>query len=76
MVFHSSIAANVSSLWCTTSTGDSATTFSWLSVTTIAISMMRSVSGSSPVISMSSQMRCLGSCGIMLVSNEDAGIFL
>src|SRR5712692_2748466 len=52
--------------WCTTETGASETVFSCGSVTTIAISMIRSLSGSSPVISMSSQRRLFWSCAMPL----------
>src|SRR5512135_653844 len=65
LVFHLSMASITASLWCTTSTGDSATVSSLLSVTTTAISMMRSVSGLRPVISMSSQIKLFGSCAII-----------
>src|SRR5262245_31554542 len=47
-----------------TSTGPVASTLSCGSVTSIAISMTRSASGCSPVISMSIQMRLLGSPGM------------
>src|SRR5213596_495856 len=50
--------------WCTTRTGASDSAFSCESVTTTAISMMRSLSGSSPVISMSNQTRLFWSCAI------------
>src|SRR5574343_783879 len=56
-LFHASMASRTSSLWCTAITGPSTRTVIWGSVTTTAISMMRSVAGSSPVISMSSQTR-------------------
>src|SRR5258706_568688 len=52
--------------WCTTKTGASETVFNCESVTTIAISMIRSLSGSSPVISMSSQRRLFWSCAMPL----------
>src|SRR6516162_8821815 len=51
--------ASVTSSWWTTSTGASASVVSTLSVTTMATSMMRSVSGLRPVISMSIQIRLL-----------------
>ena len=61
-VFHSSMRARTSSLWCTAMTGPSASTLSWLSVTMVAISMMTSLSGSRPVISVSIQIRFCGFC--------------
>src|SRR5881409_3724105 len=51
---------------CTTRTGASDSAFSCESVTTTAISMMRSLSGSSPVISMSNQTRLFWSCAMPL----------
>src|SRR6266700_1512300 len=66
LLFHSSIAASTSSGWRTTRTGASARAFNWESVTTIATSMMRSLSGSRPVISMSSQIRLFWSCAMPL----------
>src|SRR5713101_2655265 len=66
LLFHSSIAASTSSGWRTTRTGASARVFSCESVTTIATSMMRSLSGSRPVISMSSQIRLFWSCAMPL----------
>ncbi|CFN75716.1 Uncharacterised protein [Bordetella pertussis] len=56
-LFQLSMASSRLSGWCTTSTGPSATTVRSASVTTTATSMMRSFSGSSPVISISSQTR-------------------
>src|SRR5471032_870905 len=56
-LFHASIFSSVSSLWWMANTGPSASTFRCMSVTTTATSMMRSVSGSRPVISMSTQTR-------------------
>src|SRR5471032_2843050 len=56
-LFHASILSSVSSLWWMANTGPSASMFRCISVTTKATSMMRSVSGSRPVISMSSQTR-------------------
>src|SRR5471032_1028590 len=56
-LFHASILSSVSSLWWMANTGPSASTFKCISVTTTATSMMRSVSGSRPVISMSTQTR-------------------
>ena len=64
-VFHASIASSTASAWCTTSTGACATVRNWLSVTTSATSMMRSRSGSSPVISMSTQMRLSALAGML-----------
>ena len=58
--FQESIAASTSSGWCTTSTGPSAIRLSCESVTSTAISMMRSLSGTRPVISMSIQIRLFG----------------
>src|SRR6266702_4259197 len=66
LLFHSSIAASTSSGWRTTRTGASATVFKCGSVTTIATSMMRSLSGSRPVISMSSQIKLFWSCAMPL----------
>ena len=54
-VFHSSIAASVASGWRTAMTGPSAITARSASVTTVAISMIRSRSGTRPVISRSIQ---------------------
>ncbi len=62
--FHESMPASTASLWRTTQTGASATVLSSPSVTTSATSMIRSVSGLSPVISMSIQMRRDASWGI------------
>ena len=56
-LFHASIASSAASLWCTAKTGPSTRRPSCGSVTTTAISMMRSVSGTSPVISRSIQTR-------------------
>src|SRR5471032_3165164 len=56
-LFHASILSSVSSLWWIANTGPSASTFRCMSVTTTATSMMRSVSGSRPVISMSTRTR-------------------
>ncbi len=53
--------ASTASLWRTTQTGASATVLRSPSVTTSATSMMRSLSGLSPVISMSIQIRRLAS---------------
>ena len=55
--FQSSMRASTSSLWWMASSGPSATMLSSLSVTTVAISMIASESGLSPVISRSIQMR-------------------
>src|SRR5258707_5964109 len=60
------MASRTASDWCTTKTGASETVFNCESVTTIAISMIRSLSGSSPVISMSSQTRLFWSCAMPL----------
>ncbi len=56
-LFQLSMPSSTASSWWITSTGPSARMLSSESVTTIAISMMRSVSGIRPVISMSSQIR-------------------
>ncbi|KAG1242027.1 hypothetical protein G6F65_023218 [Rhizopus arrhizus] len=56
-LFQLSMASSRLSGWWITSTGPSATTVRSGSVTTTATSMMRSFSGSRPVISMSSQTR-------------------
>ena len=56
-VFQASMPASTASLWCTANTGPSTRTFSCGSVTTTAISMIRSRSGTSPVISRSIQIR-------------------
>src|SRR5438874_1840820 len=56
-LFQASILSSVSSLWWMANTGPSARMFRFGSVTTAATSMMRSLSGSSPVISMSIQTR-------------------
>ena len=56
--------ASTASSWWTTHTGASATVTRLESVMTSATSMMRSVSGLSPVISMSIQMRWLASWGM------------
>ncbi|MCY1369187.1 hypothetical protein D9M69_562110 [compost metagenome] len=56
-LFQLSMPSSTASLWWITSTGPSARILSSESVMTIAISMMRSVSGCKPVISMSSQIR-------------------
>src|SRR6266487_4220689 len=58
------MASRAESGWCTTRTGASDSAFSCESVTTTAISMMRSLSGSSPVISMSNQTRLFWSCAM------------
>src|SRR5713101_8431724 len=60
------MASRTASGWRTTKTGASETVFNCESVTTIAISMMRSLSGSSPVISMSNQRRLFWSCAMPL----------
>src|SRR5258706_1096067 len=60
------MAPRTASDWCTTKTGASETVFNCESVTTIAISMIRSLSGSSPVISISSQRRLFWSCAMPL----------
>src|SRR6266853_2696466 len=60
------MASRTASDWCTTKTGASETMFNCESVTTIAISIIRSLSGSSPVISMSSQRRLFWSCAMPL----------
>src|SRR5258705_215431 len=60
------MASRTSSGWRTTRTGASETVFNCESVTTIATSMMRSLSGSSPVISMSNQRRLFWSCAMPL----------
>src|SRR6266571_5193543 len=60
------MASRTASGWRTTRTGASETVFNCESVTTIAISMMRSLSGSSPVISMSNQRRLFWSCAMPL----------
>src|ERR1044071_6320262 len=57
LVFQSSMAARISSVWWITSSGPTAISVSCPSVRIVAISMIRSRSGSSPVISMSSQTR-------------------
>ena len=57
--------SSTASPWCTTHTGASATVLSSPSVTTSATSMIRSVSGLRPVISMSIQMRWFASWGIV-----------
>jgi len=54
-------------------TGPSATMFSSLSVTTVAISMITSLRVSSPVISRSIQMRWLGFCAMFDNSLQPAG---
>src|SRR5262245_20864867 len=56
-LFQASMASSVASLWWTANTGPSTRTMSAGSVTTTAISMMRSRSGISPVISRSIQTR-------------------
>ncbi|MCY1180133.1 hypothetical protein D9M73_205620 [compost metagenome] len=61
-VFHSSMPARISSLWWMAITGPSARTLRLLSVTMVAISMMTSWSGFSPVISRSIQIRFCGFC--------------
>ncbi|MCY1545219.1 hypothetical protein D9M68_811490 [compost metagenome] len=61
-VFHSSMPARISSLWWIAMVGPSASTLSSLSVTMVAISMMTSVSGFSPVISRSIQIRFRAFC--------------
>src|SRR5260221_12849191 len=66
LLFQSSMASRTASGWRTTKTGASETVFNRESVTTIAISMMRSLSGSSPVISMSNQRRLFWSCAMPL----------
>jgi hypothetical protein len=53
------MASSTASDWCTTSTGPSAIRFRSLSVTTMATSRIRSRSGSSPDISISTQTRWL-----------------
>jgi hypothetical protein len=60
-VFQASMPARTASLWCTANTGPSILTFSCGSVTTTAISMIRSRSGTRPVISRSIQIRLLSS---------------
>src|SRR5438067_5019624 len=64
LLFQESIASSTASGWCTMSSGPSASTLSWGSVTSMAISMMRSESGCSPVISMSIQIRLFGSAAM------------
>src|SRR5712691_6094584 len=64
LLFQSSMASRTASGWRTTRTGASESVFSCESVTTIAISMMRSLSGSSPVISISNQTRLFWSCAM------------
>src|SRR5438105_9634433 len=64
-LFQLSIASSTSSGWCTTSSGPAATISSCGSVTRMAISMMRSDSGCSPVISMSIQIRLFGSTAML-----------
>src|SRR5690242_6607258 len=70
LLFQVSMASSTASGWCTTSTGPSASSSSCGLVTSIAISMMRSESGCSPVISMSIQMRLLGSPGMAYSSRR------
>ena len=70
-LFQSSMPSSTASGWCTTSTGASATVSSCASVTTIATSMMRSVSGARPVISMSIQTRLFWSCGMCVPGRGD-----
>src|SRR6266850_1066312 len=60
------MASRTASGWRTTRTGASDSAFSCESVTTTAISMMRSLSGSRPVISMSNQTRLFWSCAMPL----------
>src|SRR6267142_768964 len=60
------MASRTASGWRTTKTGASETVFNCESVTTIATSMMRSLSGSRPVISMSNQTRLFWSCAMPL----------
>src|SRR5256885_1196168 len=60
------MASRTASGWRTTRTGASESAFSCESVTTTAISMMRSLSGSRPVISMSNQTRLFWSCAMPL----------
>src|SRR5699024_3959233 len=66
-VFHSSIAANTSSLWCTANTGPCANSFKCLCVTMVPISIIRSVSGLCHVISKSIQIRLL--CLSVIISS-------
>ncbi|MNU11190.1 hypothetical protein D3C72_2588410 [compost metagenome] len=54
--------ARISSLWWMAIVGPSASTFSSLSVTMVAISMITSVSGFRPVISRSIQIRFRAFC--------------
>ena len=72
-VHHSSIASKTSSLWWTAYTGDCANTFKSESVMMTATSMMRSVSGERPVISMSSQQRLFAFCCAMAGSLSRVG---
>src|SRR6266849_6542979 len=60
------MASRTASDWRTTRTGASASVFSAESVMTIATSIMRSLSGSRPVISMSNQTRLFWSCAMPL----------
>src|SRR6266849_7977908 len=60
------MASRTASDWRTTRTGASANVFSAESVMTIATSIMRSLSGSRPVISMSNQTRLFWSCAMPL----------
>src|SRR5467141_4822953 len=60
------MASRTASGWRTTRTGASDSAFSCESVTTTAISIMRSLSGSRPVISMSNQTRLFWSCAMPL----------
>src|SRR5258708_38059970 len=60
------MASRTASDWRTTRTGASASVFSAESVMTIATSIMRSLSGSRPVISISNQTRLFWSCDMPL----------
>src|SRR5262249_24046933 len=79
-LFQESIASSTASGWCSTQTGLSARILSCASVTSSAISMIRSLSGCRPVISMSIQIRLFGSAGmaysLMAMSNALTWTFL
>ena len=66
LVFHSSIPFRAASDWWIASTGPSPRILRWRSVTTVAISIIRSDVVSRPVISRSIQTRLLGSCFIRI----------
>ncbi len=72
-LFQLSIASSTASSWWITSTGPSARICSSESVTTTATSMMRSFSGDSPVISISSQTRLFSLLTDLTAGGAEAG---